>query len=142
MRSKSLDEFVLQLLREEDVQAPIGTEAGQGLVTWLGPKSCRVDTGSETVECRLVRAGQVAIGDKVAFAPSAESLIISKVRPRTTVLSRPDVGNSNLERVIAANIDVVVVAVSVVAPPLHPKIIDRYMIAIQKGRSQDASCRK
>jgi ribosome biogenesis GTPase len=49
------------------------------------------------------------------------------------VLSRPDVENGNIERIIAANIDVVVVVVSVVAPPLHPRIIDRYMVAIQRG---------
>ena len=132
-RSKSLDDFVLQLLLEEDAEQTSGPATGQGLVIWLGPKTCQVQTDSGKVECHLSRSLSVAIGDRLAFRPHGEGHIVVSVLPRTTVLSRPDVGNGNVERVIAANVDVVVVVVSVVAPPLHPKIIDRYMVAIQRG---------
>ncbi len=133
MRSRPLDEFVFKLLKDEDQEPRMGECAGQGLVTWLGPKTCRVDAGHSVVECHLSKRVSVAIGDTVDYSPSGEGFAVCRVKPRLTVLSRPDVGNGNLERVIAANIDVVVVVVSVVAPPLHPKIIDRYMIAIQRG---------
>lgn len=132
-RSKSLDDFVLQLLLEEDAAQTGGPATGQGLVVWLGPKTCQVHTDSGTVECQLTRSQSVAIGDRLTFRPRGEGNAVVSVLPRTTVLSRPDVGNGNVERVIAANVDVVVVVVSVVAPPLHPKIIDRYMVAIHRG---------
>ena len=132
-RSKSLDDFVLQLLLAEDAEQTTGPATGQGLVIWLGPKTCQVQTDSGSVECQLSRSMSVAIGDRLTYRPYGEGHVVVSVLPRSTVLSRPDVDNGNIERVIAANVDVVVVVVSVVAPPLHPKIIDRYMVAIQRG---------
>lgn len=132
-RSKSLDDFVLQLLLEEDAEQTSGPATGQGLVIWLGPKSCQVQTEQGIVSCQLSRSQPTAIGDRLTYRPHGDGYIVVTVLPRTTVLSRPDVDNGNVERVIAANVDVVVVVVSVVAPPLHPKIIDRYMVAVQRG---------
>jgi len=132
-RPKSLDDIVLQLLLQEDSEAASGPATGQGVVVWLGAKTCQVKFGEARIECALARGQQVAVGDRVTFRPHGESHAILAVLPRTTVLSRPDVHLNHIERVIAANIDVVIVVVSVVAPPLHPKIIDRYMVAIQRG---------
>ncbi len=132
-RSKSLDDFVLQLLLEEEQEEASGPATGQGVVVWLGPKTCQVRSGSSTTECQLSRSSSVAVGDRVTYRPHGEGHAVLAVLPRTTVLSRPDVFLGHQERVIAANIDVVVVVVSVVAPPLHPRIIDRYMVAIQRG---------
>jgi ribosome biogenesis GTPase len=132
-RAKSLDDIVLQILLQEDSEVARGPATGQGVVVWLGPKSCRVNAAGQSVDCALTRSQSVAIGDRVTFRPHGDSYAVLAVLPRSTVLSRPDADNSNVERVIAANIDVVVVVVSVVAPPLHPRIIDRYMVAIQRG---------
>lgn len=132
-RTKSLDDYVLQLLLQESDQAPAGPASGQGDVVWLGPKSCRVRTETNAIECTIPKSLSVAVGDRVTFGGRGEGHAIVTILPRSTVLSRPDVGNSHIERVIAANVDVVVVVVSVVAPPLHPRIIDRYMVAIQRG---------
>jgi ribosome biogenesis GTPase len=132
-RPKSLDDIVLQMLLQEEAEEVKGPATGQGIVVWLGSKSCRVRSDRLSFECALSRGQPVAIGDRVTFRPHGDSHAVLAVLPRTTVLSRPDVDNANTERVIAANIDVVVVVVSVVAPPLHPKIIDRYMVAIQRG---------
>ncbi len=132
-KSKSLDEIVLQLLLQEESEAATGPATGHGTVVWLGPKTCQVRSGASITECALNRLHSVAIGDRVNFRPHGDTNAILQVMPRTTVLSRPDVANGNVERVIAANIDIVVVVVSVVAPPLHARIIDRYMVAIQRG---------
>ena len=132
-RSKSLDDFVLQLLLQEAPQEASGPICRKGEVIWLGAKTCRVRSSAGDIECLLGRNLSVAIGDRVAFGRRGEDFAIVSVQPRTTVLSRPDVDNQHKERVIAANVDCVVVVVSVVAPPLHPRIIDRYMIAIQRG---------
>jgi ribosome biogenesis GTPase len=45
-----------------------------------------------------------------------------------------------VQRLIAANIDVVIHVVSVKAPPLRPRLIDRFLIAIQRGGAQAAIC--
>ncbi|MDR3690744.1 MAG: ribosome small subunit-dependent GTPase A [Fimbriimonas sp.] len=132
-RGKSLDDFVLQILLQETGDVPVDRTSGNGTVIWLGPKSCSVRSADERVECSIPRSIHVAIGDRVSFGPRGDEYSIVAVMPRSTVLSRPDVDNGRIERVIAANVDVVVVVVSVIAPPLHPRLIDRYMIAIQRG---------
>jgi ribosome biogenesis GTPase len=132
-RTKSLDDFVLQLLLQEAREETTGPTCGHGLVTWLGPKSCHVRSNGETFQCSIPRSISIAVGDRVTFGARGEGHGITSVQPRETVLSRPDVDNGYVERVIAANVDMVVVVVSVIAPPLHPRIIDRYMVAIQKG---------
>ena len=49
------------------------------------------------------------------------------------VLVRPDPRNPHNERVLAANVDMVVIVASVQAPPLRTALIDRYLIAAQNG---------
>ena len=61
---------------------------------------------------------------------------ISYVEPRRSVLSRQDAMTRRSEHIIAANIDQVLITASVVNPPLKPSLIDRYIIAAQKGRME------
>ncbi|NGX42571.1 MAG: putative ribosome biogenesis GTPase RsgA [Chlamydiae bacterium] len=76
----------------------------------------------------------VAVGDFVLFekAPDHEG-IITDVEPRTSTLSRADNLSRRKEQVLAANIDQVLITVSVISPLLKPFLIDRYIIAAQKG---------
>ena len=55
-------------------------------------------------------------------------------------LSRPDPANPRVERVIASDIDLVVIVVSVAAPPLRPGLIDRYLIAAERGGAEALIC--
>ncbi|MDQ2948119.1 MAG: ribosome small subunit-dependent GTPase A, partial [Acidobacteriota bacterium] len=80
----------------------------------------------------------VAVGDRVLF--SLDRRRIESVLPRSSCLSRPDPHNPIVERVIAANIDVVVNVVSVKTPPLRPGLIDRYLIAIENSGAQPLIC--
>ena len=96
-----------------------------GLAIETGPGFCDVLYGNQRVRCRS--AGDAAIGDRVLF--SADRHRVEEILPRRTALSRTDPGNPHLERVIAANIDVVVNVVSLKSPPLRPGLIDRYLIA-------------
>jgi ribosome biogenesis GTPase len=45
-----------------------------------------------------------------------------------------------VEKVLAANVDVVVNVVSVASPPLRPGLIDRYLVAIQRGGAEALIC--
>jgi ribosome biogenesis GTPase len=107
---------------------------------------CRVFRDGEELDCLI--PGDIAVRQKSALAVGDRALVTSEgdvnrlvgVLPRRTVLSRPDPLNKHLQRVIAANIDVVINVVSVKAPPLRPRLIDRYFIAIQRGGAQPVIC--
>ena len=71
---------------------------------------------------------------------SSDRRRIEEVLPRRTVLSRADPGNPHLQRIIAANIDVVVNVVSLKSPPLRPGLIDRYLIATGRSGAEPLLC--
>ena len=132
-RTQSLDDIVLKLIESEETPSSPTGPIVNGVVSWIGPKTCRVTVHADQIDYVVPTSSQVAIGDLVELSLERSKHEIHSICPRRTTLSRPDVGNKYKERVIAANVDVVVVVVSVVAPPLHPRIIVRYMIAIMKG---------
>jgi len=109
------------------------TKTGQ--VIGIGPTGCRILSGDQAMPCRP-KAG-LAVGDFVDFDETAN---VRNIHPRRTTLSRPDPTNPRLERVIAANMDVVVMVVSMRAPALRPGLIDRYLIGIQKGGAEPVLC--
>ena len=79
----------------------------------------------------------IAVGDFVRLHPISESeAAIVSIEPRKTVLSRADNLSRRKEQIIAANVDEVLITASVVLPPLTPAIIDRYIIASEKGGMQ------
>lgn len=133
----SLDEVVLRLLDDEAPNAKKTLETKTGVVSWTGPQTCRVGH----IEAQLA-GKRPAVGDNVTIGLSedARTWMLQSIKDRTTKLSRPDVGNANLERVIVANVDIIGIVVSVIAPPLHPRLIDRYLIAIQKGGAEPIIC--
>jgi len=93
----------------------------------------------EDLACELprelaeVQQSALAPGDRARIEYRIDRWWICEVLPRRTVLTRLDPHIKTRERAIVANVDVVVVVVSVVAPPLHPRLIDRYLAAIHRG---------
>lgn len=73
------------------------------------------------------------VGDEVAFVATDGPPRAVALRPRRTVLSRPDPGDAQRELVLAANVDVGVVVVAAKDPPLRPGLIDRCLVALQRG---------
>lgn len=140
-RAPSLEDYVWKLLADEEVPASAGPVSAKltGMVVSIGPRVCEVMVDGRLTNCLLSpdlasrQQTELAVGDEAALERRGGETIVVGVLPRRTKLSRPDAGNANLERVIVANVDVVVVVVSVVSPPLHPRLIDRYLIAIQRG---------
>ncbi len=111
-------------------------EGAAGIVVETGAGASLVVAGERTIRCKC-DAG-VAVGDRVLF--SLERRRITEVLPRSSCLSRPDPHNPLIERVIAANIDVVVNVVSVKTPSLRPGLIDRYLIAIENSGAEPLIC--
>jgi ribosome biogenesis GTPase / thiamine phosphate phosphatase len=79
----------------------------------------------------------VTVGDFVRFEKiSPKEGSIADIEPRYSILSRADNLSRRKEQIIAANIDLVLITVSVVSPPLKPSLVDRYIIAAQKGKME------
>ncbi|MBI5705550.1 MAG: ribosome small subunit-dependent GTPase A [Armatimonadetes bacterium] len=114
-----------------------------GLVIWVGPKTATFQAFPDPLPQTLnpkplplsadLNGHRLAVGDLAHIADFGGNLKVVGLEPRRTKLARPDVANPHLERVIVANVDTVCIVVSVASPPLHPRLIDRYLIAIQHG---------
>lgn len=70
------------------------------------------------------------VGDCVAF-DGAQRLVA--IEPRRTVLARPDPQRAHVELVIAANVDVGVIVVAGAEPAFRPGLIDRALVALERG---------
>jgi ribosome biogenesis GTPase len=107
-----------------------------GVIAEIGPGFCDVLSSGTRLRCRPLY--DLAIGDHVLFSPDRRR--VEEILPRRTALSRTDPHNPHIERVLAANIDVVVNVVSLKSPPLRPGLIDRYLIAIGKSGADPLVC--
>ena len=122
----------------DDMAAPMVIAVASG--------RCRLFRDGREIDCAIPPAlavrqkSALAVGDRVLIENEGGVCRIARVLPRHSVLARPDPLRKHVQRLIAANIDVVVHVVSVKAPPLRPRLIDRYLIAILRGRAQPAIC--
>jgi ribosome biogenesis GTPase len=114
---------------------------GVAVVIGVASARCRVFRDGREIDCLVpaeIAARQksaLAVGDRVLL-DDASPPRLAEILPRRTLLSRPDPMNPRRERLIAANIDVVANVVSMKAPPLRPRLIDRFLIAIQRGGAE------
>jgi ribosome biogenesis GTPase / thiamine phosphate phosphatase len=79
----------------------------------------------------------IAVGDFVYTEPQDENFAtIVHIEERKSVLSRADNLRRRQEHLIATNIDQVFIVISLFLPRLKPFLVDRYIIAAQKGNMQ------
>lgn len=138
---KKTDQKQRKRLAEEQYQELEGLERGR--VLSIASEWIEVDTTEGMLFCTLRgllkkershAKNLVTVGDFVLLERiSPEEGVIAHIEPRKSVLSRADNLSRKKEQLIAANIDQVLITVSVVAPPLKPTLIDRYIIAARKG---------
>ncbi|MBS1704171.1 MAG: ribosome small subunit-dependent GTPase A [Armatimonadetes bacterium] len=137
--NESLDLWVERAIRKEERTLQSACNQRLAVVTSVFANEIDVEVDGETI--RIQRGTHLlAPGDEVRIGEASGRLSVLELLPRRTKLSRPDVDNGNLERLIVANVDVVVIVVSVVTPPLHPRLIDRYLVAIQNGGAKPVIC--
>jgi len=142
----SISDLVAQIRVEErhdDVEID-GADAG--IVMSVASGRCRVFRDGEELDCAVPpeiavrQKSALAVGDRAIVAEDGGGWRVRSVLPRHSVLARPDPLHQHMQRLIAANVDVVVHVVSVKAPPLRPRLIDRFLIAIQRGGAQPVIC--
>lgn len=118
----------------------------RGRVLAILPEGILVSCNQEEFLCNLKGSlkqdknrikNLVAVGDFVRFEEKGRREgAIFKIEDRHSVLSRADNLSRTKEQLIAVNIDQVLITTSVVLPPLKPFLIDRYIIATQKGNME------
>ncbi|GAC1398708.1 MAG: hypothetical protein NVSMB68_14370 [Thermoanaerobaculia bacterium] len=119
---------------------------GAAIVISVSSGRCRVFFHQREIdlvvppEMAVRQKSVLAVGDRVRIGEEGGVQSLIEVLPRRSVLARPDPLHGHRQRLIAANIDVVIHVVSVKAPPLRPRLIDRYLIAIQRGGAQPVIC--
>ena len=156
-RRPELEDFLLELVNEGLADAPAGAagpdgpgadglasgDAGyRGMVVGIAAGTClvRLDAppGEEVAavlppELAGRQQSDLAVGDNVFVEWLGETRRVTTVLPRRTLLARADPHVTQRRRAVAANIDAVVVVVATKDPPLHPRLIDRYLVAVEQS---------
>lgn len=140
---KKTDKVKYQQSIDRDLQAKMGDESFlEGRVLSIIPQGTVVSWKGQEIVCSLKGLlkkektqykNLITVGDFVLFQKSGDEGIISQILPRRSVLSRADNLSRRKEQLIAANIDQVLITISIVNPQLKPPLVDRYIIATQRG---------
>ena len=89
-------------------------------------------TTYETAMRGRLKQGSVklAVGDEVELEPGdrGDSFVIGEIHPRRSKLARRTPGGGHGERIVAANVDQVVVVFALVKPTPHPRMLDRFLV--------------
>jgi ribosome biogenesis GTPase len=128
----------------------MGRNLVEGLVVRVTGGEVRVDVDGQTIPCilrgRFRKQGkgfQLVAGDRVEVSlPESEGApgAIEGLIPRRSWLSRYATGRGAGERVIVANIDVLILVASVREPQLHFGFIDRVLVSAERGHTPVCIC--
>lgn len=117
---------------------PIDPTLKRGRVVAISGEGSWVDCEGKRYLCslkgllkkeRMQAKNILAVGDFVRFS---EEGAISHIEERYSFLARTDISGKK-EQLIAVNVDQAIISISVVHPPLKPALVDRYLIAAEKG---------
>jgi ribosome biogenesis GTPase len=85
--------------------------------------SLRRDTISAAAETL-----KLTIGDRVALEAEGSASAIAEILPRRSRLARRAPGGGQGERIVAANVDQVVIVFAAANPEPHPRMLDRFLV--------------
>jgi ribosome biogenesis GTPase len=85
--------------------------------------SLRRDTISAAAETL-----KLAVGDRVSLEQEGEASAIAEILPRRSRLARRAPGGGQGERIVAANVDQVVIVFAAASPEPHPRMLDRFLV--------------
>jgi ribosome biogenesis GTPase len=76
---------------------------------------------------------KLAVGDAVVLEPDerGSAWVIAEILPRHSRLARRAPGSKQAERVVAANVDQVVVVFAAASPEPHPRMLDRFLVVAE-----------
>jgi ribosome biogenesis GTPase len=110
---------------------------GTGGVWQVRTEGEQKETLSVTLRGRLKKADadKLAVGDDVVLERGErdDAWAIAEILPRRSKLARRAPGGGPGERVVAANIDQVVVVFAVAEPAPHPRMLDRFLLIAESN---------
>ncbi len=91
------------------------------------------ETHEASLRGRLKQEGatlKLAAGDEVSFArgEASDAWTITEIHPRRSVLARRAPGKAHGERIVAANVDQVLVTFAAANPEPHLRMLDRFLV--------------
>ena len=135
-RHQRTNEILAAKAKKTKRTQPADLPETDSLVISVGPGVCTIAVDGAS-EQRLVHTDvTVAPGDRVAIRHEK----VAAIAPRRTTLSRTDPVNPRRERIIAANIDTLVIVAATADPPFRPGLVDRYLVAATRGGIQPILC--
>jgi len=122
-----------------------------GTVIRLDTASCLVLCNGETVRCTLPgkwrlrrrdRPRAIAVGDVVTFTvpPDGDAVVGEAGERHGGVLARKAAGDRNVQQIVAANVDQLVVVASIEEPPLNRRLVDRLAVSGEHGEMDVVVC--
>ncbi len=117
----------------------------EAIVASVYGRLATVDLGERLLPCTALGSllkddGALAVGDRVGVEASGDTGIIRQRLPRRNALVRPPAHPTKPPRVVAANIDLLVVMAAFLEPPLQFGLIDRYLLAAAFQKIPVALC--
>ncbi len=118
-----------RLKRFDDAKAKQARADRDGVRARVGGKS-RADRHDERADERELPTLKLAVGDEVQLEQDDASArwAIAGILPRRSQLARRAPGGGYGERIVAANIDQVLVVFAAANPEPHPRMLDRFLI--------------
>ena len=93
--------------------------------------SLRRDTISAAAETL-----KLTIGDHVCLEQEGDATAIAEILPRRSRLARRAPGGGQGERIVAANVDQVVIVFAAANPEPHPRMLDRFLVIAEANDLQ------
>ena len=79
---------------------------------------------------------KLTIGDRVSLEQDGDATAIAEILPRRSRLARRAPGGGQGERIVAANVDQVVVVFAAANPEPHPRMLDRFLVIAEANDLQ------
>jgi ribosome biogenesis GTPase len=137
---------------DDDLWTTIAAESPHqlGIVMEVAQGLCRVSLNGGIILCHLRGSltaeesgftNVVAVGDRVLVNQAAEDQgMIEAILPRRSGLSRPDSFYTHLQRIIAANVDQLLIVSSWREPTIWLEMIDEYLIGAARNNLDAIIC--
>lgn len=155
--SRDLDDWALKVLSKAGEFGILDKISGdelkdenlrEGVVVQISKKEGELYCDGEFLPFRLptemlmLQKTLLAVGEKVLFSDQDDSdvCLVKQCLPRTQILSRPDPTRPDLERVIAVNVDHIIIVTTIDSPRLNTNLIDRFLIAIGQTTAKPVIC--
>lgn len=130
-----IDEWMWHVLANQERAAEQGEP---GRVAEVHAGGCVVLAAGESIPCKVTGElgrtlqSSLAPGDHVRWFREPGPRVVSVVE-RRSCLTRPDPAGNGRRLAVAANVDLALVVLAQRTPALHPRVVDRYLVAAQQG---------